>query len=121
MPTRAPYEALGVGKKATDEESKRAYSKLARDYHTARNPDDAAAEERFKEVQGAYDTLSDPEKRREYDAGGRFANFGGRGFGGQGGFSADIGDIFSTIFSRGGGAPGQQQIRGRDLETEVRL
>ena len=118
MATRDSYEVLGVSKKATDDEIKKAYRKLARDYHPDRNPGDAAAEERFKEVQGAYDTLSDPEKRREYDAGGRFANFGGPG--GGGGFPSDIGDIFSTLFNRGG-APGQQQIRGRDLETEVRL
>ena len=117
MATRDPYEVLGVGKKATDDEIKKAYRKLARDYHPDRNPGDENAEERFKDVQGAYDTLSDPEKRREHDAGGRFANFGGGG----GGFPSDIGDIFSTIFSRGGGPPGQQEIRGRDLETEVRL
>ena len=122
MAARDYYEVLGVGRGASAEEIKKAYRKLARENHPDRNPDDPKAEERFKEVQGAYDTLSDPEKRKEYDAGGRmFGGFGrGGGAGGAGGFAADFGDIFSTIFRRGGQGP-QQAARGRDLETEVTL
>jgi molecular chaperone DnaJ len=125
------YKTLGVSKKASDDEIKKAYRKLARKYHPDRNPDDPAAEEKFKEISAAHDVLADPEKRKEYDSGGPFGQFGGGGgpFGGAGGAQsggfggADFGDIFSSLFNRGGGggrAQGQQ-VRGRDLETETQL
>jgi molecular chaperone DnaJ len=129
------YKTLGVKKDASEDEIKQAYRKLARQYHPDRNPGDKAAEDKFKEVSAAHDVLSDPDKRKEYDAGPSFAGFGGAGgspfgggnpFGGggaQGGtFGADLGDIFSGIFSRGGGGRARPQaVRGRDLETEIDL
>jgi molecular chaperone DnaJ len=121
------YEVLGVAKSAGQDDIKKAYRELARKWHPDRNPDDKDAEERFKEIQQAYDVLSDPEKRKEYDAGGRFAGFGAGGFPGGaegfrpgGGFASDLGDIFSSFFGRGR-QQGPRPQRGRDLETEVRL
>ncbi|HEX5594114.1 MAG TPA: molecular chaperone DnaJ [Solirubrobacterales bacterium] len=120
------YKTLGVSKKASDEEIKKAYRKLARKYHPDRNPDDKEAEDRFKEISAAYDILGDPEKRKEYDEGTVFPGFGsggqgpfGTGPGGFGGF--DFGDILGGMFNRGGGRAQSQQVRGRDLETEVQL
>ena len=117
------YEALGVSKNASQDEIKKAYRKLVREVHPDRNP---GSEERFKEVQSAYDVLSDPEKRAQYD---RLGSANGRpgGFGAGGttfDFSDfDLGDIFGGLFNRGGRAQQQQQRgqRGNDVEVEVRV
>jgi molecular chaperone DnaJ len=126
-----PYKTLGVERKASDDEIKKAYRKLARQYHPDTNHGDAKSEERFKEIQAAYAILSDPEKRKQYDSGGGIFG-GGGGFdpgafrqGGGGGFAGNVGDILSDLF--GGGGPGGRAggppppERGRDLETEVHV
>jgi molecular chaperone DnaJ len=123
------YDSLGVSKGASQDEIKKAYRKLAREYHPDRNPGDASAEERFKEVQTAYDVLSDDEKRKAYDrfgstngrpgpAGGQNVNFDFTGFD-----IGDLGDLFGGIFGRGGSARAQQRqaVRGDDVEVEVQL
>jgi molecular chaperone DnaJ len=121
------YKTLGVEKKASQEEIKKAYRKLARQYHPDRNPGDAKSEERFKEISEAYDVLSDPEKRKKYDRGGSmFGGVGGAaggpaGAGDPGGFSDILSDLFGTATSRFGGGSRTKPAaeKGRDLETEV--
>jgi molecular chaperone DnaJ len=125
------YKILGVGKGASDEEIKKAYRKLARQYHPDRNPGDKRAEERFKEISQAHDVLSDSEKRKAYDRGtGPFGGFSGTGGGfDPGSFAGGFGDILSNLFGgaagaardRAGGARTRAPQRGRDLETEVSL
>jgi len=126
------YDTLGVKKGASSDEIKKAYRKLARQFHPDTNQGDKGAEERFKQVQTAYDVLSDPEKRKAYD---RFGSTNGRGQPGPGGgnvdfgdfdWSGDLGDILGGIFGnvRGGGGGRRarsQPVRGADVETEVRL
>src|SRR3954454_7974736 len=101
------YKTLGVDKKASADEIKKAYRKLVRQYHPDRNPGDPKAEERFKEVQHAYDVLGDPDKRKQYDRGGLNPFGSGAPGGGPGGAGFDPGsfsDILSNLF---GGAAGK--------------
>jgi molecular chaperone DnaJ len=120
------YDTLGVSKSASADEIKKAYRKLAREYHPDRNPGDESAEERFKEVQHAYDVLGDDDKRKQYD---RFGSQNGRSGGGAAGpdFNfdfGDIGDLFGGLF--GGRAQQRTQarrqpVRGADVEAQVHL
>jgi len=123
------YETLGVPKNASQDEIKKAYRKLARKYHPDTNPDDKASEERFKEVQAAYDVLSDAEKRKAYDS---YGSPNGQFRPGPGGVTFDLGDLgdLSSLFGdffggRFGGGAGRarepRSQRGNDVEVEVRL
>ncbi|MEU7044148.1 molecular chaperone DnaJ [Streptomyces varsoviensis] len=144
------YKVLGVPKDATEAEIKKAYRKLAREYHPDANTGDAKAEDRFKEISEANDVLADPKRRKEYDeartlfgnggfragpggqGGGGTFNFdlgdlfggaqGGPQGGGAGGFGGGLGDVFGGLFNRGGGAGTRTQPRrGQDIESEVTL
>lgn len=143
MPETNLYQVLGVAKTATQDEIKKAYRKLTRKYHPDVNPDNPSAEGKFKEVQNAFDTLSDPEKRKQYDTFGRTmpggspfpGGAGGQQFNwGQGGQAGpiDLGSLFggqvdfADLFGGGGGGPGQgasgRSRRGRagqDVQLEV--
>lgn len=113
------YAILGVGKEAGADELKKAYRRLALQYHPDKNPGDKAAEEHFKEINQAYATLSDPEKRSNYD---RYGTATPGGFsGGAQGFG-DIFDLFEQVFGfRTPGGGGARAPRGEDLEAVVEL
>ena len=129
------YQVLGVDKTADAGTIKKAYYKLAKQYHPDANPGDKVAEEKFKEVNEAYEVLSDPEKRSRYDQFGfagvdpNFAAGGGPGAGGfGGGFSGfgdfDIGDIFDSFFggTRSGSArSANSPMRGENVRTQAEL
>src|ERR1700678_3187539 len=125
------YKTLGVEKRASADEIKKAYRKMARQYHPDRNPGDKQSEARFKEISQAHDVLGDPEKRSQYDSGtGAFASGAGPGggFGGFGNFDFDgssMGDILSNLF--GGSTSGRRvrtkprSERATDLEAQVSI
>lgn len=125
------YEVLGVDKNASDADIKKAFRKLARKYHPDVNPGDKDAEAKFKEINEAYDVLSNAEKRQQYDqfghdapnfGAGGFGGFGGGGFGGSADFG-DLGDIFNMFFGGGGGAGAQANSprQGADLRYDLTL
>jgi molecular chaperone DnaJ len=122
------YKVLGVDTKASQDDIKKAYRKLARQYHPDTNKD-AGAEDRFKRVSEAYDVLGDPDKRKKYDRGqtvfGGTNPFGGAGGGATtgdfGSFSDILSNIFNTTAGRGGARTRPAAERGRDLETTISL
>lgn len=121
------YEVLGIQKGASEDDIKKAYRQMAKKYHPDLNPGDKEAEARFKEVNEAYEVLSDPEKKSRYDQFGHAGvdpNFGAGGYGGAGfdGMDFDLGDIFSSFF--GGGVGGRRSNphaprRGSDVSASV--
>lgn len=123
------YEILGVSKGATSTEIKKAYRKKAIEFHPDKNPDNKAAESKFKEAAEAYEVLSDADKKARYDQFGHQAFEGGGGFGGGGGMNMDdifsqFGDIFGGAFSGsfgGFGGRGQRRVKGSNLRIRVSL
>src|SRR5262245_43166846 len=120
------YEVLGVGREADDQSIKGAYRKLALQYHPDRNPDNPAAEEKFKEASEAYSVLSDAQKRAAYD---RFGHAGLQGTGAPGGFDpnafSDFSDIIGDLFGFGdlfGGRRGRSRAqRGEDVRYDLEI
>jgi DnaJ-class molecular chaperone len=127
MAQKDPYSLLGVGRDAGDAEIKRAFRKKARQYHPDRNPDDATAEAKFKEIQEAYDTIGTAKDRNEYDQQQRMSNmFGGGGMGGRSGGGMD--DMLRQMFGGGGmggmggmGGRQRQQPRRRQKGSDIRV
>ena len=133
MEKRDYYEVLGISKDASEQEIKKAYRKMAMKYHPDKNQGDKDSEEHFKEVNEAYEVLSDPQKRRTYDQFGH-AGFSGGGFGqggfsggqGFGGFEDIFGDIFGDMFGGGFGGAGRSSRKtgprkGADMRLRMEL
>ncbi len=121
MSKRDYYEVLGVSQTASEADLKTAYRRLAMKYHPDRNPDDAVAEEKFKEAKIAFEVLSDPQKRAAYDQFGHAGVDAGAGAGGGAGgatFSDIFGDVFGDIFGGGGR---QRSYRGADLQYNLEV
>ena len=117
------YEVLGVNKGVSDEELKKAYRKMAKQYHPDLHPGDKEAEAKFKECNEAYAVLSDADKRRAYDQFGH-AGVDGQGFSGFNGTAVDLGDIFGSFFGGafgGGGRRNNGPQRGADLKYNMSL
>jgi molecular chaperone DnaJ len=134
MAKRDYYEVLGVAKGASADEIKKSYRKIALQYHPDRNPGDKEAEEKFKEAAEAYDVLSNPDKRAQYDRFGHAGMGGGQGFGGRGPGGMNMEDIFSNFgdvfgddifgsFFGGGGRSGgrRQGTRGANLRVKLKM
>lgn len=124
MAQKDPYSLLGVGRDAGDAEIKRAFRKKARQYHPDRNPDDATAEAKFKEIQEAYDTIGTAKDRNEYDQQQRMSSmFGGGGMGGRSAGGMD--DMLRQMFGGGGmggmGGRQRQQPRRRQKGSDIRV
>ena len=116
MDKRDYYEVLGTSRNASESDLKKAYRRLAMKYHPDRNPDDAQAEQQFKEAKEAYEVLSDQQKRTAYD---QFGHAGVDPSAGAGAGAAGFGDIFGDIFGGAAGRPGH--ARGSDLQYKMEL
>src|SRR5690554_4827991 len=127
MSKRCYYEVLGVDRDADEAALKSSFRKLAMKWHPDRNPGDKECEQRFKEINEAYDVLKDPQKRAAYDRFGHAAfEQGGMGGGGMHGFGADFGSAFSDIFEGifgmgGGGRRSSGRERGADLRFNMQI